>query len=283
MRTENDLTIDGADIVLPVAEGGELLGAISLVTAPGQELSEQDRELTEELTSGVGLALRNSALTASLQRSVAELRESRRRVVALQDETRRALERDLHDGAQQRLVALKVKLGLAGQVASRDGAEKTREFLQSLSDQADEAIAELRSFARGIYPPLLEAEGLVAALKSEASRASIAVDIDAHDVGRYPKALESTVYFCVLEALQNVAHHSGAAAAQVTVTERDDSLVFEVRDAGSGYDSLSTEPGRGITNMVDRLDAAEGTLTVETRPEEGTTVRGSIPLGGGAG
>ena len=278
-----EVSISGADLVAPIIEGEELLGAIALTTAPGQELSEQDRELTEELTSGVGLALRNSALTASLQRSVGELRESRRRVVALQDETRRSLERDLHDGAQQRLVALKVKLGLAGQVAKRDGAEKTREFLRGLSEQADEAIAELRSFARGIYPPLLEAEGLVAALKSEASRSVLTVDIAANDVGRYPKALESTVYFCVLEALQNVALHSGAAAAQVSLVEREGSLVFEVRDAGSGYDSPATKPGRGITNMVDRLDAAEGTLTIETRPGEGTTVRGIIPLAGGAG
>jgi signal transduction histidine kinase len=275
-----EMSVAGSDVVLPIVEGGELLGALALSTPAGQELNRQDVELVQELTSGVGLALRNMRLTADLESRVLELRDSRRRIVALQDETRRSLERDLHDGAQQRLVALKVKLGLAGQVARRDGAERTAEFLSELAGQADEAITELRDFARGIYPPLLEAEGLVAALRSEAARLPVVVDVSAEHVDRYPKSLEATVYFCVLEALHNVSAHSGARSAQVRLHDDGGVLRFEVRDAGSGFDREEVRTGRGIANMVDRVDAAGGTLTIKSMTGSGTTVTGSIPLDG---
>lgn len=274
--------IEGADIVFPVVEGGELLGALSISSEQGQELGKPDVELAQELSSGVGLALRNIRLTRDLEERVRQLRGSRRRIVAVQDETRRSLERDLHDGAQQRLVALKVKLALAGQVATTDGAIRTAAFLHDLSEQADHAIAELREFARGIYPPLLEAEGLVVALQSEAGRAPIVVDIAAEGIGRYPKSVEATVYFCVVEALGNVIRHSGASSAQVGLRDVDGVLHFEVRDAGSGFDPEGVTSGWGIVNMTDRVDAAAGRLVVDSSPGTGTVVRGSIPVGADA-
>ena len=274
----SDLNIEGTDVVLPVVEGEELLGALTLSTPQGQSLGKPDMELAGELTSGIGLALRNITLTRALEDRVDELRDSRRRIVAVQDETRRELERDLHDGAQQRLVALKVKLALAGQMATRDGAERTADFLGELSGQADDAIAELREFARGIYPPLLEAEGLTAAVGSEAQRLAVVVDVATEGVGRYPKSLEATVYFCVLEALHNVVRHSGAASAQVTLEGDDESLHFEVRDAGIGFDPLGVETGTGLQNMRDRIEAAGGSLSIESTGGTGTIVSGSLPV-----
>ena len=239
-------------------------------------------ELAEELTAGVGLAMRNIRLTHNLQDRVAELRESRQRIVTVQDETRRELERDLHDGAQQRLVALEVKLALAGQIATRDGATRTADFLGDLSGQADVAISELRDFARGVYPPLLEAEGLNAALVSEAGRMPVVVDVATEGLSRYPKALEATVYFCVLEAVHNVVRHSNAASAQVTLHDDGESLRFEVRDAGVGFDPDAVAAGGGLVNMTDRVDATGGSISIESSPGSGTIVRGAIPVGGGA-
>ncbi len=244
----------------------------------GQHLAKTDMALAEELTAGIGLALRNIRLTQTLEGRVVELRESRRRIVSLQDETRRTLERDLHDGAQQRLVALKVKLALGGQIANRDGATRTAEFLGDLSKQADEAISELREFARGVYPPLLEAEGLSAAMTSQAGRMPMVVDVATEGVGRYSKELEATVYFCILEALQNVARHSRAASAQVTLRHEEMNLEFEVRDAGIGFDPAVTKMGDGLVNIRDRVDAAGGSLSIVSSPGGGTVVSGWLPV-----
>jgi signal transduction histidine kinase len=273
------IEVAGADAVLPITHGGDLMGALSLSTAPGQELHQPDLALAEELTAGMGLALRNLQLTRDLEDRVEELRESRRRIVAVQDETRRRLERDLHDGAQQRLVALKVKLALAGQMANRDGASRTVEFLGDLSAQADEAVAVLREFARGVYPPLLEAEGLRAAVRSAANRLPITVDVAAEGAGRYAKELEATVYFCVLEALQNVVKFARATSAQVTLHDEIGNLRFEVRDAGVGFNPAETPKGGGLLNMTDRVDAAGGTLTIDSSPGAGTVVIGTLPTG----
>lgn len=272
----------GADVVLPITHEDDLLGALTLTLPPGQELNRNDRALAEELSAGMGLALRNIRLTQALEDRVAELRESRRRIVAVQDETRRRLERDLHDGAQQRLVALKVKLALAGQLAAKDGAARTVDFLGDLTGQADEAVAVLREFARGVYPPLLEAEGLGAALPSAVDRLPIAVDVAAEGVGRYPKDVEATVYFCVLEALHNVVTFSGASSAQVMLADDEKGLRFEVRDAGSGFDPERVDFGSGLQNIRDRLDAAGGTFSIASSPGRGTVIGGTLPVREGA-
>ncbi|MFZ0627131.1 MAG: ATP-binding protein, partial [Acidimicrobiia bacterium] len=261
-----------------VSHDGERLGALTLTAPTGQRLDPTDERLLSEVAAGMGLALRNLELTEDLRSRVTELRASRRRIVAVQDETRRRLERDLHDGAQQQLVALKVKLGLARSLATGDVAPRTSALLDGLSVESDSAIEAMRDFARGVYPPLLGAEGLASALTAHARKLPIPVRVDAEGIGRYPREVEATVYFCVLEALQNVALHARANRARIQVREEGDAVSFEVSDDGVGFDSTGTGHGSGLTNMADRVDAIEGTLEIVSATGQGTTVRGRIPV-----
>ena len=264
-------------VSFPITDGELELGSLDVHLLAGQDLRDDDRRLAEQLASGMGLALRNQLLTERLEARVEELRESRRRLVAVQDETRRRLERDLHDGAQQQLVALKVKLGLGKAIAEKDGAARTAELLGRLSGEADQAVDAMREFARGVYPPLLEAEGLASAITAQARRAPIPVSVDSDGIGRYPREIESTVYFCVLEALRNTMQHADALQATVTLTQSNGSLEFQVTDDGAGFDPNSNR-GVGLTAMADRLDALTGELSVYTEPGNGTTLTGTIPV-----
>jgi signal transduction histidine kinase len=217
-------------------------------------------------------------LNGQLAARLDELRASRRRLVETQDAERRRLERDIHDGAQQQLVALSVKLRLAGQLAGKDrGAART--MLEQVGDDTADAIATLRDLAGGIYPRRLADEGLVAALQAQAGGSSVAVTIEPDGVGRYTPEVEAAVYFCALEALQNVSKYAGASSATVRLAASNGDLRFEVTDDGAGFDAATTPPGSGLTNMRDRLDALGGTLTVESTPGSGTTVRGRVATG----
>ncbi len=274
-------TPTAAPLSVPIEDRDIRLGSLDVFLPVGQHLQEDDRRLIEQLASGMGLALRNQLLTERLEARVEELRESRRRLVAVQDETRRRLERDLHDGAQQQLVALKVKLGLGRAIAEKDGAVETAELLTRLTSEADAAVDAMREFARGVYPPLLEAEGLASAIGAHARRATIPVDVEVDGVGRYPRDVEATVYFCVLEALRNTIHHAGATRATVTLAQADGSLEFQVSDDGIGFDPRA-DSGIGLTAMADRLDALAGELTIHSEPGNGTTLSGQLPLRVGA-
>jgi signal transduction histidine kinase len=256
----------------PIEHEGTGLGRLELQLQAGQQLQEDDARLARQMASGLGLALRNQRLTRRLERRVDELRVSRRRLVAVQDETRRRLERDLHDGAQQQLVALKVKLGLARTVAGKDGADDTVRILDTLSARADSTVEAMREFARGIYPPLLEAEGLATAISAHARRAPIPVSF-----GRYEREVESAVYFCVTEALQNVTRHAGATRAGVSLAQRNGELAFEIRDDGTGFDPTASHDGTGLAYMTDRTEALSGTITITSTPDAGTVVVGRIP------
>jgi signal transduction histidine kinase len=262
----------------PIEHDATELGRLTLTTPPGARLSASDTQLAEEVASGMGLALRNQQLTARLETRVEELRTSRRRLVEVQDETRRKLERDLHDGAQQQLVALKVKLGLARTIAEKDGGRETAALLTRLNEEADVAVQALRDFARGVYPPLLAAEGLDAAITSRARQVPIPVRIDADGIGRYDPQVEAAVYFCVVEALQNVTRYAEAQNVAVSLAQVDGALTFEVTDDGIGFDPAEVARGVGLTNMIDRIDAAGGTLLIDAVPGRGTTVRGSLPV-----
>jgi signal transduction histidine kinase len=267
---------------IPISHHGVELGQLVLSTSPGQRMSEQDRMLAAQVASGMGLALSNRSLTDTLERRVVELRDSRRRLVALQDETRRRLERDLHDGAQQQLVALRVKLGLARKIAQADGATQTDTILARLADQADALVDRMREFARGIYPPLLEAEGLEAAIAAVARRSPIPVSVSTDGIDRYERDVESTVNVCISEALRNVAEHAGASRARVRLDESDGVLTFEVCDDGQGFDVDASAYGVGLTNMADRIDALAGTLRVLSTPEGGTQIVGVVPVDAGS-
>jgi signal transduction histidine kinase len=267
----------GEPVSFPIEDGDLTLGSLDVYVAAGQVLQADDRRLVEQLASGMGLALRNQLLTERLEARVEELRESRRRLVAVQDETRRRLERDLHDGAQQQLVALKVKLGLGRAIAEKDGATRTAELLSRLSSEADEAVDAMREFARGVYPPLLEAEGLASAIAAQARRAPIAVTVDADGIGRYPRDVEATVYFCVTEALRNTVRHAGASTVTVNLSQANGSLEFQVADDGVGFDPDGAG-GLGLVTMTDRIDAISGEFSIHTEPGNGTTLTGTIPL-----
>ncbi len=267
-----------SDFSLPVFHDGELLGGISLVKAGGETVTPQDEELLGSLASGLGLALRNARLTTTLRARVAELEASRERILTASDAARRAIENALDSGAQQTLVALKVKLGPTRKLAERAGAEKAAGLLAQLERDAGEAIASVRDFASGIYPPLLEAEGLAIAISHQASKAALPVSVHTDGVQRYSRETEAAVYFSVLEALQNTAKYAEADTASVTLTQNSHVLRFEVRDDGAGFDSTSVLPGAGLNGMADRLDTVGGDVRVESSPGEGTVVAGSVPI-----
>jgi signal transduction histidine kinase len=261
-----------------VRHQGELLGALSVNKRRGESLNPIEQKLVDDLAHQAGLVLKNVGLSADLRARLDELRASRQRLVQAQDTERRRLERNLHDGAQQHLVALKVKLGLAEMLLERDPA-KALTTLEQLKGDADEALETLRDLARGIYPPLLADRGLMAALESQARKATVPVAVDATGVGRYAQDVESTVYFCVLEALQNVQKYAAAAHVVVRIRDAHDALTFEVVDDGSGFDIAASKRGSGLTNMADRLDALGGALTVTSTPSAGTTITGTLPTG----
>ena len=267
--------IPGVTRAVEVRYQGEILGALSVVKRRGEALTPVEEKLLDDLAHQAGLVLKNVGLTADLQRRLEELRASRQRLVSAQNEERRRLERNLHDGAQQHLVALKVKLGLAEMLAAKDPA-KARATLQQLKADTDEALETLRDLARGIYPPLLAEKGLATALQSQARKATLPVEVDAENIGRYPQELEATVYFCVLEALQNVQKYAQATRACVRLLEADGELRFSVEDDGRGFDIEHMKMGSGLTNMRDRLDASGGTMTMHSMAGVGTTVFGVL-------
>ena len=273
--------------VAPVTNSGELLGLIVVCRAEGAVgFDDNADQVLTELARQVGLALHNvkldSALQASLdevRRQADELRASRARIVQAGDAQRRSIERDLHDGAQQRLVALAVSVRLAQQVAETDTAQ-ARAMLEEIGADLQEAVQELRNLAHGIYPPLLAERGLPEALSAAAGRAPLPTSVDADGLRRYSQQTEAAVYFCVLEALQNAGKHAGDGA-QTTITVREDegALLFEVADDGAGFDlSTGASRGHGFVKMADRVGAIGGTVTVDSVPGKGTRISGRIPV-----
>jgi signal transduction histidine kinase len=271
--TETDLPADLGGEVFEVRHQGELLGALTISLPPNDPINPTKERLARDMAAQAGLVLRNVAL-------IEDVRESRRRIVTAQDERARALERNIHDGAQQQLVALSVKLRLAQQVVERDPA-KAHEMLADLQTQTNETLEDLRALARGIYPPLLADQGLAAALEAQARRSSLAVVVHPDGVGRYGQDVEAAVYFCCLEALNNAAKYAEASQVDIRLTTSDGELRFEVSDDGRGFDRTVTSYGTGLQGMVDRLDAIGGSIDVESAPGAGTTVIGRLPVEGG--
>jgi signal transduction histidine kinase len=267
--------LPAVDLAVPVRHQAELLGALAVTKPRGEPLTPQEEKLLNDLAAQAGLVLRNVGLTAELLARLEELRASRQRLVSAQDAERRRLERNLHDGAQQHLVALKVKLALAARQAEEPGLKET---LASLQADSEEAIEALRELARGIYPPLLAEQGLAAALEAQARKAQLRVTIEADRLARYPQELEAAVYFCCLEALQNVAKYAQASQAVVRLQEEEGELRFSVADDGVGFDPQLTGRGSGLQNMSDRLEALGGRLELESAPGAGTRVSGRLPV-----
>lgn len=264
------IDVPDATATVPVRYQGALLGAISLQKAVGDQVTSTDEKLLSDVASQAGLVLRNVGL-------IEDLRASRQRLVAAQDEERRRLERNIHDGAQQQLVALAVKARLAEQVGSRD-PERVRDVLREVQEGLGQALEDLRDLARGIYPPLLADQGLAAALQAQTRRAVLPVEVEADGIARYRQDIEAAVYFSVLEGLQNVAKYANASRATVRLSQSNGALLFEVADDGDGFDPIATTYGTGLQGIADRLAALEGTLDVRSRPGAGTTIVGSLPV-----
>jgi signal transduction histidine kinase len=271
-------TFDDATRAVAVRHGDELFGALTLAKPPNEPLTPTEDKLLQDLASQAGLVLRNVRLTAELQANVDDLRASRRRLVGAQDEQRRKIERNLHDGAQQQLVALTVQLGLLERFA--EDPERVRQMATKLQGGLRDALDDLRDLARGIYPPLLADKGLAVALEAQGRKSAVPTTVEPDGIGRYPREVEAAVYFCALEAMQNVAKYAEARSATVRLAERDGRLVFEIEDDGRGFDADETTYGTGVQGMADRLDAIGGTLDIRSAPGEGTSVRGEIMVAG---
>jgi signal transduction histidine kinase len=241
------------DQVVPVQHRGELVGEIAIGKPPGEPLTRPESVLLADLASEAGPALHNVRLTLELQAradelssQAQELRASRQRIVSAQDAERRRLERDIHDGAQQSLVAIAVQLRLLKALV-RKNPERAEGLAEQLGAQANDALGELRNLARGIFPPLLSDRGVATALRSHVDRAigevrlQVAADLEER---RFPPEIETAMYFCIREALQNAAKHAPEARVEVALSGDQDWLRFEVRDCGPGFDPSRRRPSR---------------------------------------
>ena len=262
----------GGPVELPASAGR----SVTLITRNGSPslalihdpALDDDRELVRGLGATADMLLENAAL-------VQELRASRARIVDSAERERRRLERDLHDGAQQRLTAIQLKLAVASEETNPD---ELRAELEELATQAAAAASELRSLSHGIYPPLLNDSGLAPALRSFARTSPLAVRMVDRGIGRASAGVELAIYYCVLEALQNAAKHAGPEAqAVVTLDRTRDELEFEVRDDGVGFEPAALGEGLGLVSMRDRIGAVGGRLEIRSAPGTGTTVCGSVP------
>jgi signal transduction histidine kinase len=272
--------------VAPVSHSAQLFGLIVAERArKGEQLAADADDTLEEVAREVGVAVNKARLDSALQESLdrlrrqaVELQASRGRLVAAADEERRRIERNLHDGAQQHLVALAVKARLVEQFAERD-PERAKSLMGQLQEDVKLAIEELRALAHGIYPPLLSSAGLGDAMSAACRRAPLPASLEAEVVGRYAPEIEAAVYFCCLEALQNAAKHAGAgASARVHIWEEAGGVLFEISDDGGGFDSSQDGDGAGLTNMRDRLGAVGGTLRLESSVGHGTRIHGEVPV-----
>jgi signal transduction histidine kinase len=259
-----------------VRHGDELLGALAIQKPRNEPATAAEDKLLAHLASQAGLVLRNVRLTAELQATIDDLRASRRRLVRAQDEERQRIERNLHDGAQQQLVALAVQLSLLEDSAGDSG--EVRQVTGQLRAGLHAALDDLRALARGIYPPLLADQGLGPALRAQAGRAPLPVLVEADGIGRFPRDAEAAVYFCILEALQNTAKYARASRAAIALSCPGSHLEFTVTDDGTGFDTATATYGTGLQGMADRLAAAGGTLRIHSAPGSGTTINGGLPV-----
>jgi signal transduction histidine kinase len=272
--------LGGQDEPPPTAPGRDVRivpheGAPTVAIVHDEQLND-DPELVEAAGAVALLVAENAQLDAAWTEALQELRRSRARLVRAADDERRKLERDLHDSAQQRLISIKLRLEIAA--AAGDLSEQGRRELLEIRQAVDAALAEVREVAHGLYPPLLSASGLPTALRRFHEHATLKPEVTAEGVGRYPPEIESAVYYCCLEAIQNATKHGGRGVrVSVALAEEDGQLAFRVVDDGPGF-VLGDVRGLGLQNMEDRLGALGGQVTITTAPGGGTTVSGSVPV-----
>ena len=280
IRFDADLlpAIEGVTAAVPVQHKADVLGALTVTKRIGEPLTPVEEKLLNDLALQAGLVLKNVGLTAELLARLEDLRSSRQRLVTAQDEERRRLERNIHDGAQQLLVALRIKAALAERLTERDPA-KVKQVVTQMKIEAEEALETLRNLAHGLYPPILADSGLGLALESQAGKTPIEVEISSDEIGRYSPEIEGAVYFCCLEALQNITKYANASKASLTLRTEPQVLAFSVADDGVGFDPPASRQGVGLQNMIDRIEALGGELEIRSAPGEGTVVTGRVPVG----
>ena len=274
--------------IAAITDAGELLGLVVI----GRPAGAASYEFTEDEALGsacqiLAAVLRNRALTVALEASLAdlqhtnlELQASRTRIVTAADAERRRIERDLHDGAQQYLLALAVSVGLLRQmIKDGDPTDEIEAVVDQLGDDVRTAVQQIRELAQGIYPALLMDGGIEPALRSVAGRSALPAVVRAERVRRYPANLEAAVYFCCIEAMQNAAKHAPGSELAVELVERDGVLTATVRDTGPGFDTTMPTAGMGRTTMADRVGALGGTVRWESIAGEGTAVIVEVPVG----
>ena len=262
----------------PVHDQGVELGVMSARIPSGRTLSVADDRLLADVAGQAGLLLRNLGLAADLLARMTELRESRRRLVTAQEQERRRIERNLHDGAQQDLFNLRLGLRQVRTLLERS-PDQAAGALVVLEEQADAAWRTIKELARGVYPPLLTSQGIVSALSARARTAPLDVRVRSEEVGRYPAEIEEAVYYACAEALQNAVQHADASTVVISLAQGDGNLTFTVRDDGLGIDPIkATWTGAGMQGMRDRMDVVGGSLEVVSKPGNGCEIRGRVPV-----
>jgi signal transduction histidine kinase len=281
------VVVEGLRHSLAVRERGELLGALTVVVRDGQTLSTVEERLFAGLAAQSGLMLRVAGLRAELEQQLAqlerrtdELRRARRDLVARQDAARQRLERNIHDGAQQEVIALLVNLRLAQTLLTRSPERGVR-LLSEQAAAARSTIDTLTALSGGLYPRLLTVDGPVAALRAAVASGPIPVHLTSSPVPRCEPAVEAAVYFCCLEAVQNATKHSGAARIEIDICGRFDTtgtghIDLTVTDDGRGFD-VDCPTGNGLANIRDRIESVRGKVSITSVTGEGTTVRATIP------
>jgi signal transduction histidine kinase len=278
--------VSGVSRIVPVRHLGELLGAVSINKRPGEVVTPVEEKLLTDLAAQAGLVMRNVRLTVELQARLresstraAELRAARLRLVAAGNVARSQLERSIQAATEPRLLSIAGRIAGARQLMQAD-ATGAAAVLNQLTAEANETLELLRDLARGIYPPLLIDKGPVAALQAYLQKARVPVQLDtdrAFATSRFDEQVEGAVYFCCVEALQNVAQHAGTAPTIVWLSALDGRVAFSITDSGPGFEQQYREPGPGLQAMADRVRALGGSLEVRSTPGSGTTVEGSIP------
>jgi signal transduction histidine kinase len=272
---------DGKPSALPLADSSrcvtEIRSGKRVVAVVHDVALQNDATFLHVARSSVLKALDDERHTAELRGALRELRESRARIMSSADRERQRIERDLHDGAQQSLVALRIRLELASELL-KDRPARAEQLIGELGTEVDGALDQVRSLARGVYPSLLADRGLRDALSAAALRSPVPTTVDTDGIGRYSPEIEAAIYFCCLEAMQNAMKHArGIETISISIAGGE-KLRFEVRDDGAGFAEDDVMTGAGITNMRDRLAAVGGKLTIESAGGEGTKVSGTVPL-----
>lgn len=267
-----------SDLVSPVAHGDELVGALQVIKSHENPITPVEEHLIADLAASAGLVVGNQRLNAALAARADELQASRRRLVNAEDTERRRLERDLRDGTQQEVVALKAHIRGLERLARDEGINGVADVLSEMAGDLEAAVDEIRSLARGLYPPLLESEGLEVAVRSHAQRSPIPVEVNSEMVGRHPMSVEAAVYFVIAEAMTNAVKHASPSRIEITLSDAEGLLTVNVDDDGFGFDPRQTGDGLGLVNIHDRIETLGGQVQFESAVGAGTRVSARIPI-----